>query len=555
MRPNDTIRRLLRSFLLGCFALLLASSAYGQQEQTTDLTPEEGRFPAYRAHGTWFVRLGAGPNFYGGDRDVNVGNSFQSYVESIGLTILGEAGYSITNRFSLSLQYYLSRYPRIEDIVGEDGPFELPSYGDSRGAPLDPSTTSKTRHHLALVGRSYVWPERRFTPYGHYGLHVSFGRINDDLRTAIGPMAGIGFDVYSTPRIGIFVELDGVFAFNDRALDLADTRSKRTPDTPEGIDASDFDAFTHFLAGIRFNFSAPPGPPINVECGGPMQNMTLIPDEVGEFVATINEDARRPVDYSWDYGDGTRESGGLIMQHAYSSPGTYEVTVTATNRDGSDSATCPVVVLEPPTCQITATPPSLDTCERPLPPVQFRSRVTGSPELVYNWNFGDGNTSTLTEPSHRYTRTDAEPTTLTRITTLTVSNPAGSATCSVPINIEQCSTACPFAGQGPAAFFGVDFNRNESVLTDEGRRQLQQNLEVFLRDPGAPYPIFVTGYAQENEINAQELADDRARAIRQFYIDNGIAPDRITFLPELGRYGVVISPATKGGRGQALTQC
>ena len=602
MRPNDTIRRLLRTLLLGCFALLLASSAYGQTEQTPELTPEEieDLYPAYRAHGTWFVRFAAGPNFYGGDRDVNVGNSFQSYVESIGLTLLPEVGYSFTNRFSLSLQYYLSRYPRIEDIVGEDGPFDQPAYGSSTGDTLNPATTSKTRHHIALVGRSYVWPERRFTPYGHYGFHLSFGKINDDLRMAAGPMAGIGFDVYSTPRIGIFVELNGVFAFNDRALDLADTRSKQTPDTPEGIDASDFDAFTHFLAGIRFNFDRPEPPPLGIDCFfNPMQDppLTLAMNEEATFTASVTGPDAPPgksYTYSWNFGergapDVTRDDQGQplgpLASHRYSSPGTYNVVITVTDWLGrsrsSDPEDCPVVIPQRLSCdRIAAVPASLDMCELPLPEVQFQSSVSGGvAPFTYRWNFGDGGTSTQAEPVHQYVRTDAEPITLTRNVTLTVTDAIGQTAggdpqCSIDFEITSCQRVCPYTGQGPEPyFFTVNFNRNESVLTDVARRGLRDNANYFLDNPQGF--IYVTGYAQPGERDAQELADDRARAIMQYYLEYrrdgiGIDPSRILFLPHPDRLtpemqargratgGIVIDRTglrkDKGG-AEATTEC
>ena len=129
MRPNDTIRRLLRLFLSGYFALLLlAGSAFAQD----DLTPEDSaQYQYYRADATWFVRGLIGLDFYGGDRDFTVRNEFQTFVESIGPAFSLDGGYSFTNRFSLSLQYFWGRYPRIKDDIGEDGPYDRPAYGEA----------------------------------------------------------------------------------------------------------------------------------------------------------------------------------------------------------------------------------------------------------------------------------------------------------------------------------------------------------------------------------------------------------------------------------------
>ena len=51
----------------------------------------------------------------------------------------------------------------------------------------------------------------------------------------------------------------------------------------------------------------------------------------------------------WDFGDGTTSSGGLGMSHAYTEPGVYDVTVTATDRNGGEgSNTFQVTVSDTP---------------------------------------------------------------------------------------------------------------------------------------------------------------------------------------------------------------
>ena len=523
MRLTDSVPHLLRSLLLACFALLWLASPVQAQEP---MTPSDSSqfYQYYRADATWFVRGLIGLDFYGGDRDINVRNELQKFIENIGPAFALDGGYSFTNRFSLSMQYFWARYPRIEDDVDDDGTvYARPAYG-----VIDASTTSKVRHHLTLLGRSYITPNRRVSPYGHLGLNVSFGKINDDLRIGGGPITGVGFDVAVSPRVGMYMELDGIYVFNDRALDFADTRSKRTPGSSEGIDASDFDAFTFLGFGVRVNMRSP-FVPLNVECSGPM---TLIPNEAGTFTASINEDATRPVDVHWDFTDGGVASG-LIATHAFTEPGTYNVTVTASNRRSSDTATCPVTVLEAPTCAVSVSPQTLSMCSQPLPPCQFRSQVTGAAPFTYNWNFGDGGSSTQAEPSHTYVRTDAEPTSLTRTATLTVSNPAGTAQCSVAIVIEPCPCDPNFA------LAEVSFNRNESVIPDQGRQNLQDNLTVLRTNPSTI--IVVQAFAQPNETDAQGLAEARARTVSQYYLDNGIDPNRVQSL------GLVTLEGAKSG--------
>jgi len=503
-------RHLLRSSLLGCFAFLLLLNTANAQENA-----------GLRADSTFFFSARYGINFYGGDRDINPFDEFQKYIESIGYLTFGlEVGYSFTNRFSLSLHHLSGRYPRIEDIENDLGqPFSQPAYGN-----LDQSTTSKWRHHFTLLGRAHLLPNEGVSPYGQMGFNVSFGKINDQMEFGVGPMAGIGFDAYVNPRMGIFFELNGIFIFDDEALDLADTRSKATPNASRNIDASDFDVFTILSIGLRFNAKSA-FVPVHVVCDPLLIPTTLIPGESGTFAANVNPDATQPVDVYWDFDDGTTVSGRGPHRHSFANPGpdekTYNVRVTASNSKSTSTAVCPVLILAPPVCTIAATPPRLDTCQQPLPPVQFSSTVTGTTPITYRWDFGEpGATSTEPNPSYTYTRDDVEPTMLTREATLRVSNAAGSALCTAQVNIAQCPC-------NPDLILGTScFARHESVLpAGQARQNLQDNLAILQANPLTL--IVVAGFAQPNERNAQALADSRADAVTQFYIDNGINPSRI----------------------------
>ncbi len=253
-----------------------------------------------------------------------------------------------------------------------------------------------------------------------------------------------------------------------------------------------------------------------VTCAGPA---TLNPNEAGAFSATVNEDATRPLEVRWDFADGTTALG-MIATHSFARSGSYNVTVTASNQKSTDSAVCAVEVSEPPTCQITVEPVTLSMCIQPLPMVSFRPTVTGSTPITYNWNFGDGGTSSQAQASHTYLRTDAEPATLTRRVTLAVSNPAGVAQCSALVDIEPCSC------DPNLVFAQTCFERGEgAMINDQARRNVQDNLEILRDNPQILDAVL--GFAQPNEQGAQGLADDRARAVMRYYTDNGIDASRI----------------------------
>ncbi len=73
---------------------------------------------------------------------------------------------------------------------------------------------------------------------------------------------------------------------------------------------------------------------------------TLDAGGVGHFRAQVAPESMRPVNYLWDFGDGTL-SVGTLVSHAYTSPGTYTLMVTARNERGRDTLTAQVTVEVP----------------------------------------------------------------------------------------------------------------------------------------------------------------------------------------------------------------
>ena len=104
-------------------------------------------------------------------------------------------------------------------------------------------------------------------------------------------------------------------------------------------------------------------------------------------------------EWSWDFGDGTQQTyTSPPFSHAYSQTGSYSVSLTVKN-----SANCTdkfsisnAVLITSPVAGFKA-----DTLYCPLAPLQFVDTSTGL-RLSYNWDFGDGGTSTLQNPTHSY---------------------------------------------------------------------------------------------------------------------------------------------------------
>ena len=130
--------------------------------------------------------------------------------------------------------------------------------------------------------------------------------------------------------------------------------------------------------------------------------------EIAFSSAGSNDPDGTIVGWEWTFGDaGSLPSTEENPTHVYATPGTYVVTLTVTDDKGATgtatvSVTVPVVPNQPPVAGATATPN-----EGPAPLlVQFSSAGTTDPEgqpiSAYEWNFGDGVTSTAANPSHTY---------------------------------------------------------------------------------------------------------------------------------------------------------
>lgn len=107
-----------------------------------------------------------------------------------------------------------------------------------------------------------------------------------------------------------------------------------------------------------------------------------------------------PYSYSWDLGDGSPVSTSASPSHAYSSPGTYQVTLTVTDAKGLQGASSlNVSVHALPQVSFAATPAT----PRVNVTVQFTTLLTGGEApFSYAWTFGDGGLASIASPTHAY---------------------------------------------------------------------------------------------------------------------------------------------------------
>ncbi len=118
---------------------------------------------------------------------------------------------------------------------------------------------------------------------------------------------------------------------------------------------------------------------------------------INSIASFTNTSVPSPASSNWNFGDGG--SSTLINpSHTYLTPGTYTVTLYNTYAHCMDSASQNIVINPLPVPDFK----SADTisCQPPLT-VNFQDQSTGA--VSWQWNFGDGTTSTAQNPVHTYT--------------------------------------------------------------------------------------------------------------------------------------------------------
>ncbi|HJV65848.1 MAG TPA: PKD domain-containing protein, partial [Geomonas sp.] len=163
----------------------------------------------------------------------------------------------------------------------------------------------------------------------------------------------------------------------------------------------------HYLQEMRGNLSiqesAMTSPVANFSArpvsGAPPLPVSFVDSSTGSITSWL-----------WNFGDSTT-STLQNPTHVYTSAGSYNVTLTVTGTDGSDSKTQPnYITVNPvsPVADFSATP---QTGTVPLS-VSFTDSSVGS-ITGWLWDFGDSTTSTQQNPSHVYNSAGSYTVTLT----------------------------------------------------------------------------------------------------------------------------------------------
>lgn len=112
--------------------------------------------------------------------------------------------------------------------------------------------------------------------------------------------------------------------------------------------------------------------------------------------AVFTDQSTGAAQWTWNFGDGTPNSTQQNPTHVYGAPGTYSVSLVVQSGGACIDSIKHVIHVNPvPVANFTSTVACFNN------PTVFTDQSLGAPSH-WNWNFGDGTTDTLQNPSHTY---------------------------------------------------------------------------------------------------------------------------------------------------------
>jgi len=226
-----------------------------------------------------------------------------------GFAYKGGFGYVVSPVIDVVFDYRVADYPRTER----------------------PSLGGYTRNHTVNLYATYRYIHwREFELYALAGAGMTFFGTHDRsdmFKPAFGPIIGAGVEYRLFDRVKLFIEGTMDFVLDDEAMDER-----------KGRDG--FDVLGFIGAGIRINLRRSFREITGVDIDGPD---TVAARQSFTMHASVEGNPTQPVTLRWDFNDGTRIQGQSVA-HVFRTPGTYTVTVTASNRRSEQRAEMEIVV-------------------------------------------------------------------------------------------------------------------------------------------------------------------------------------------------------------------
>jgi PKD repeat protein len=224
--------------------------------------------------------------------------------------------------------------------------------------------------------------------------------------------------------------------------------------------------------------------------GAPIARFTATPSQA-TVLATISFDASTTTDvdlsgneipcpgcsFQWDFGDGGTATG-VFATHQYRNAGTYQVRVTATDTQGASSQAAQALTVG------AGTAPQADFVFSPTDPAVSQtvffnaagsSAATGRTIVSYEWDFGNGRTSTGVTTSRAFNTpgtfnvtlkvTDDAGLTNSKTTTITVGGSSSQPVASLVVSPSSGNTSTNFFFDASASRGAAGTNITEYRFT------------------------------------------------------------------------------------------
>ncbi|GAB5519613.1 MAG: hypothetical protein RhofKO_18640 [Rhodothermales bacterium] len=433
----------------------------------------------------WKGHMGGG--YYSGDRELSTDDKLENLVPAFGV----EGGYVLSDRYSAGLFFRLGDFTNTLRNKGTAPTF----------APIQASTSSSWRAVFGIVGRMNLADfGEKLQPYVQGGLSVVYGRINNHHAGGYGPRLGVGLEYALRPGLKLYSEINAIPVYPDRAVDLAGPQSST-------------DILSFFDVGVTYTLRPRFRPVAIAQAASPER---LLVAEAGIFAAEVNlDEATRPVQGRWLFGDGT-EAEGLVVNHAYTEPGQYEVIFIASNPGGAQTKTFTVNVRPAPSAAQIASVEVRPERPQAGQAVRLRPTITGSRPVYCKWVLSDGVELEGCDAQHAFA--EAGVYTLQ----LEVRNGGGEDRYSQNLLVRKPANA---ACSPQVAFIATYFDAGVHTLDLNARSGLRQNIQQL--SECSMTDIVVTGYAIQGEANPDDLMRQRAEAVVEYYTSLGISSRRI----------------------------
>lgn len=243
--------------------------------------------------------------------------------------------------------------------------------------------------------------------------------------------------------------------------------------------------------------------------------------------------------YSWSFGDGTAAATGSIVTHTYAAAGTYDIVLTvAAGESNYVYTTLPLSITVPLTQASTQWPTNVNDYphadfqidNNPALAMSFTDlSTTNYPPITWSWDFGDGTTSTLQNPSHTYSAPGLYNVTLTVTNSVSGTDYSNSVTMNLDIPSPPAVTAdFAFTTAGLTATFTDSSTTTASGATinhwtwdfGDGNTSSTQNPVHTYSAPGT-YTVTLT--AGDSSANTGNVSEPVQVATASFsYVLNGL---------------------------------